>query len=359
MVLAFISPAQAQEPVYNIENITGDLYRFQSDDYYGVFLVTDEGIILVDPISTATAIWLKGELKKRFDKSVLVVIYSHHHADHISGGKVFEDSAQFYISHENTKTMIPPGGEITIPTTTFAKGTYVELGGKRVEMYYLYRTHTNNLMSIYFPQEKTLFLADAFFVKAIYPEDLKETFITSTLESLTFLSKKLDFEIAIPSHGDWGNRADFLAYQQFLTKLNAEVTNRMLEGKSLSEIKAEIQMPDYRDWSNYEEGISAGIEKIYNGYFQGDYFPIKKVNPKYPRLAHEKNICGTVLIEYDLKEDGTTENFRIVDSVPPKVFERASINAAKKYKYFTKSYVKSVQTRIYFALEGACHWEFN
>ena len=62
-----------------IGNLTGDVYWARMDDYLSVFMVTSEGIILVEPVGTAMATWLKGELARRFDVPVKYVIYSHHH----------------------------------------------------------------------------------------------------------------------------------------------------------------------------------------------------------------------------------------------------------------------------------------
>ena|SRR5579872_637208 len=60
------------------------LYHFGNGVWFGVFLVTQDGIILVDPISTDLATWLKGELTQRFPRvPVRYVIYSHSHFDHI------------------------------------------------------------------------------------------------------------------------------------------------------------------------------------------------------------------------------------------------------------------------------------
>jgi len=86
--------------VRGIVRITGDLYRFQENAHYSVFLVTPEGIIATDPINADTANWLKAELRRRFDKPVKYLIYSHHHEDHVSGGEVFSDTATV-IAHEN------------------------------------------------------------------------------------------------------------------------------------------------------------------------------------------------------------------------------------------------------------------
>ena len=62
---------------------------------------TSEGIILADPINTDFAKWLKSELDSRFPGiPVRYVIYSHSHWDHIEGGAVFADTAQFVGQEE-------------------------------------------------------------------------------------------------------------------------------------------------------------------------------------------------------------------------------------------------------------------
>ena len=83
-----------------IRKLTGDVYYARSDDYVSAFMVTSEGIVLVEPIGTEFATWLKGELDRRFHVPVKYVIYSHSHWDHASGGAVYADTARF-IGHEN------------------------------------------------------------------------------------------------------------------------------------------------------------------------------------------------------------------------------------------------------------------
>ena len=43
--------AEPEGPTRSIVNITGDLYRAQNNNHHTVFLVTDEGIIMSDPIN--------------------------------------------------------------------------------------------------------------------------------------------------------------------------------------------------------------------------------------------------------------------------------------------------------------------
>ena len=58
--------AQPQGPAREIIPLTGDLYRARNGNWYTIFLVTPDGIILGDPINPAFAAWLKGELAGRF-----------------------------------------------------------------------------------------------------------------------------------------------------------------------------------------------------------------------------------------------------------------------------------------------------
>ena len=44
-----------QAPTREITQIAGDLYRFQNNFHYSVFLVTPEGVIATDPIDAEAA----------------------------------------------------------------------------------------------------------------------------------------------------------------------------------------------------------------------------------------------------------------------------------------------------------------
>ena len=89
----------ARTPPREIVPITGDLYRARNNNYFSIFLVTPDGIILADPINVAFATWLKEQFATRFKVPVRYVIYSHSHWDHIEGGAVFADTARF-VAHE-------------------------------------------------------------------------------------------------------------------------------------------------------------------------------------------------------------------------------------------------------------------
>ena len=89
-------PGMFAPPGRGITQVRGDLYRANNGGWYVAFLVTPDGIVLVDTLSVDFAKWLKGQLAERFPgKPVKYVIESHSHWDHVEGGTVFRDTATF------------------------------------------------------------------------------------------------------------------------------------------------------------------------------------------------------------------------------------------------------------------------
>ena len=89
----------------------------------------------------------------------------------------------------------------------------------------------------------------------------------------------------------------------------------------------------------------------------GEYLPIVKVQPIYPRRAQSRGIEGHVIVEFTVTKAGTTKDIRVVESVPPGIFDKASLQAATKFKYKPRVVdgqpieVPGVQNKITFELE--------
>lgn len=68
----------------------------------------------------------------------------------------------------------------------------------------------------------------------------------------------------------------------------------------------------------------------------GEYLPIVKVAPQYPRRAAQKGIEGYVVVEFTVSTLGTVKDVKVIEADPPNIFNRAAMNAAKKFKYKPK-----------------------
>lgn len=65
----------------------------------------------------------------------------------------------------------------------------------------------------------------------------------------------------------------------------------------------------------------------------GEYLPIVKVAPIYPRRAQTRGISGYCIVEYTVTASGAIRDPKPVDCQPAGVFESASVKAAEKFKY--------------------------
>ena len=65
----------------------------------------------------------------------------------------------------------------------------------------------------------------------------------------------------------------------------------------------------------------------------GDYYPITKSAPLYPPAARLNDVEGYVVVEFVVGVDGKTHNHMVVDAQPAEIFDRAAINAARKFTY--------------------------
>lgn len=78
------------------------------------------------------------------------------------------------------------------------------------------------------------------------------------------------------------------------------------------------------DVSITSSGMAAG---------DGEYLPIVKVAPIYPRRAQTRGISGYCIVEYTVTTSGAIRDPKAVDCEPAGVFEKASVKASLKFKY--------------------------
>ena len=89
----------------------------------------------------------------------------------------------------------------------------------------------------------------------------------------------------------------------------------------------------------------------------GEYLPIMKVQPIYPRRALSRGLEGFVMLEFVVTETGSVRDPVVIDAQPPGIFNRAAIQAALKFKYKPKMVdgkpvaVAGVRNKITFELK--------
>lgn len=266
IAVSLVVPAVAQTPpapVREITKIKDEVYRFRNNNHYSVFAVTSAGIIATDPINAPAATWLKDELKKRWpDKPIKFVVYSHDHADHISGGEAWTDTATV-VAHENARDPIVGEKRPTPPPqVTFSEKATIELGGTMAELNWVGRNHSNNSVVLRFPKEKVIFAVDFIPVKGVAFRDFPDAYLDEWIDSLRRV-EAMDFEILAPGHGGLGTKADVTNFRLYLEDLRAQVLAAARAGKSLEETKKSVDLSKYKDWGGFEQMSQLNIEGVY------------------------------------------------------------------------------------------------
>src|SRR5579862_7872690 len=94
------------ETITELARIADDTYVFRCQNHTAMFIVTDDGVLLADPIGEAnprTPFMIKEAIRSITDKPVKYVVYSHSASDHSTGGAAFADTAEF-VGHRKAAT---------------------------------------------------------------------------------------------------------------------------------------------------------------------------------------------------------------------------------------------------------------
>jgi protein TonB len=97
----------------------------------------------------------------------------------------------------------------------------------------------------------------------------------------------------------------------------------------------EVDFDSNLDVANIAPNSGVDIQINSSGMSTGDgeYLPIVKVAPIYPRRAQTRGITGYCIVEYTVTTSGAIRDPVAVDCSPSGVFDRASVKAAEKFKY--------------------------
>jgi glyoxylase-like metal-dependent hydrolase (beta-lactamase superfamily II) len=312
---------QTQYKGQEIGRLTGDVYYARMDDYLSVFQVTPEGIVLVEPIGTEFATWLKAELASRFKVPVKYVIYSHHHWDHGSGADVYADTARV-IGHEamltrlampSPDTPLPQnvraqdtngngrvergevqgtlatqfalydadrdgvlsGAEVTRgplafvrpPDLTYSSPIAIHLGGKRVDVIPKPTPHAGDNTIVRFADGGgVVFASDWITVNRLpFGGDVAlrdEIALARTVASL-------EFEHFVCSHGMLGKKADVVANIRYREELRAAVASAVAQGQTLEQAQASVTMDAYKGWEFYAQQRPQNVAGTYRAVVDG------------------------------------------------------------------------------------------
>ena len=302
-----------------ITHVTGDLYRFRDSRHFASFLVTPEGIILVDTTNPDAAAWLKEQVAERFGVPVKYVIYTHAHNDHAGGGEAFADTATF-IGHENMRNnltrpaedapLLPreqvwdtngdgqiqeaesegtavgnnfarwdadgsggliraeiwaarfTGAPVVAPDLYYSDHATITLGGKSVELHYTGRNHSDDMTVVLFPEERVIHTVDFLTPNRLPRSQLAGGYFPDWLASLRKV-EQLDFDIIAPGHESPGTKAHVSEQVRYMEDLLSGVTEGIAAGKTEAQLVETLLLEDYDHLVEYEFSRARNVSGVY------------------------------------------------------------------------------------------------
>jgi glyoxylase-like metal-dependent hydrolase (beta-lactamase superfamily II) len=259
-------PAYAQQPPFATTKVEGtdNVYIFRYGNSQAMFVVTSAGVIATDPIGygrpQAVTTYVD-EIKKVTNQPIKFVIYSHHHYDHIAGGKPFKDAGATFVAHKRAKERLAAlkDPHTVIPDETIDKNRTIKLGATALELTYLGLNHSDSMLLMRLPKEKIIFTVDWLPVGTLPGRGMIDSYPLEWEDSIKKVMT-IDWERLIPGHpgapdGRLGTKKDAQDTLAFLQDTSAEVRTAARDGKCWDPVEKEMKLPKHAHWPNYEVAL--------------------------------------------------------------------------------------------------------
>jgi glyoxylase-like metal-dependent hydrolase (beta-lactamase superfamily II) len=264
-------PAPAAPPPYATTKLTDNVYYFRHGGYQAMFVVTPQGVIATDPIGYANAqapqIYLD-EIRKVTSAPIRYVVYSHHHYDHILGGKPFKDAGATFVAHRDAKAKLAAldNADVVPPDEIVDERRTIELGGVRVDLIHVGRNHSDNSLVVLVPKDKMLFTVDFIPIQGLLFRDAPDGYLPDWFDSLDRVLA-LDWDRMIPGHpgpgGRLGTKEDVRALKQYMTDVSNVAKQLADERKCLNdEAMRAVKLPKYEGWGAYGTYLFGNVERF-------------------------------------------------------------------------------------------------
>jgi cyclase len=280
----FVNASPAQDLGPGFTKVKDGIYVYAAKEGNSTcsVVLTEEGPVIIDTCQTPLdAPKLMAGVKKLTDKPVRFVFDTEVHSDHTFNHFVFSPPA-LVVNHQgagegmrkNTdpkrvETLAAQSPEMAAavknyklipPQIEYKDRMTIHLGERTFELIYLKNVHSEADEAVWLPKERVLFAASAANVKSIM--NLRPFVTIPDILASYKLMKSLNPEIVVPGHGPLTTTKIFDEYEGFYTLLMKRVGDLARQGKSLDEIKKELKMPEYADWTG-QDRLGVNIDVAY------------------------------------------------------------------------------------------------
>jgi len=265
----------------NTAKIAPGVYSYgdSATGYFSMFMVTKDGVIAIESVSSQHATGMVKAIKQITDQPIRYLLHSHNHWDHASGGKVFRDAGATLLAHEEASAWMKAntGPDMVVPDKSWEGNRKdITLGDTVVELHYLGMNHGLGMTVFLLPKEKIAYIADLVVPNRVMFNIVPDFNIKEWERSLKVIAQ-MDFDKAVYSHNAnatpllGGNKQDVNDYLQFMQDLRGAIFAEFKKGTNPMMVPTVVQLPKYKDWAMYKEWLPMNAWRILLDEWMGPF----------------------------------------------------------------------------------------
>lgn len=249
------------------------------------FIVTDEGVVVIDPGSSVqTGEMVLRQIRQVTDKPVVALLNTHVHGDHWLGNQAFRElwpEVPIYAHPRMLEEVEKGAGEEWIeqllrvtdgairgteargPNIAVEDGETLTVGDLTFRFHNQGQVHTWTDLMIEVEEEDVLFLADNATNQRIVRMD--DGSFEGSIAFLTKMRAENDRTILIPGHGPTGGWEIVDDYLGYLTRLRDKVAELYEQGLSDFEMRDAVaaELEPFHDWAGFQDTLGKHINLAY------------------------------------------------------------------------------------------------
>lgn len=266
-----------QDP-YKITMLRNDVGIFTERGGTIAFLLSNDGMVVVDSQFPDQSKNLIGELKKRSEKPFRKLINTHHHGDHSGGNITFKGLVDHVLAHANSKANQERVAKDQksedkqyFPTQTFTDKWSERIGKEKINMHYFGAAHTNGDSLVHFEHANIVHLGDLLFnrrhpfIDRSAGANIKNWMTVMDKAVKTFDRKTMYiYGHAAEGYNVTGTNDDLEKFRDYLGNLLQFTESEIKSGKTKEEILKNTGLPGENEWKGdgFQRPLQAAYEEL-------------------------------------------------------------------------------------------------
>lgn len=237
-----------------------------------MFVVTDQGVVVADGQGSVEETQrMIDHIAEITDQPITDVVVCSDHGDHTAGNASFPADVRYHAHPYSLEVVRANAERSGNAVPAWAEGAneipnqeILEIGGREIHALFLGRAHTGGDLVVYLPQEKILFMSEAY-LHRVFPA--MRTAFPSEWVQMIEVAQGMDVDVYVPGHGFVDHpsvlEAELEEFQGAIRSVIALARQQHEEGFALSDAQQQVNFGELETWSLRESQGDRALQQVY------------------------------------------------------------------------------------------------